>query len=427
MKDKISPLHMLVADKSGRIQEHPDLLMVCRRGREWGLPRPDEIIPMPDESELFFLPGRNAVGLDPETGELEEDEEFLAVAAFAAPGYTLGGHPAYHARPDAPTLPLFAYGAVGWADERFYICAQRTDMDQRQVFKDISRAHLEKCAGALLKAYPKNRLMLHLMSNCALRYACPAARNLALGRHEAPLPISRACNARCVGCISKQEKGSKICATPQNRLNFTPTAQEVAEVMLHHCAKEKKRPICSFGQGCEGEPLTEAKIIREALEIFRAKGGQGTVNLNSNASKPEEVAALAKAGLSSLRVSLNSAREDVYARYYRPVDYTFADVRESMRQALAGGMFLSLNLLYFPGITDTEEETEALCALLREPGFNMLQMRNLNMDPEMYLELMADLNFGPAMGLGNFLKRMRKVNPDLRIGYFNPYLGQDIS
>ncbi len=142
---------------------------------------------------------------------------------------------------------------------------------------------------------PDNRLMNHLVAKCALTYACPAARNLCLGRYEAPLPVSRVCNARCIGCISQQEEGSKICATPQNRMAFTPTAKEITEVMLHHAGNEKDRPIYSFGQGCEGEPLTQAALITEAIAAFRARGGTGTVNINSNASMPETIPALAKA------------------------------------------------------------------------------------------------------------------------------------
>ena len=88
--------HLVMADERGNIYDDPDLLMVCRRGAQWGLPRPDELIPLPEESEFFLLPGRQAVGLDPETGRIAppEGEAQLAVAAFAAPGYTLSAHPA---------------------------------------------------------------------------------------------------------------------------------------------------------------------------------------------------------------------------------------------------------------------------------------------------------------------------------------------
>ena len=414
--------HLVVADAAGRIYDHPGLLLMCRRGQEWGLPRPDELMPLPDESELFRLPGRRAAGFDPQTGQIEVMEE-LAVAAFVAPAHTLTAHPAYVSDPDAPVLPLFAYGAVGYAGNRLYVCANKVDEDKRQVFRGIGRARLEGLARRLAEAYPDNRLMQHLMFNCVLRYGCPAARNLCLGRFEAPLPVSRACNARCAGCISRQDPDSAIRATPQSRLQFTPSARELVEIMLHHGRKETRAPVFSFGQGCEGEPLLEAGLLIEAVREFRAKGGVGTVNLNSNASLPGAVAELAGAGLSSLRVSLNSARSEVYERYYRPVSYSFADVRASIAAAKAKSLFVSLNLLYFPGITDTEEEIEPLIELIAATGADMVQLRNLNIDPEYYPTLFTGIAFGPSTGFANFRKRLKKSRPGLRLGYFNPYLG----
>ena len=135
--------HMVMADAQGNIFDDPDLLMVCRRGGEWGLPRPDELMPLPEESELFLLPGRRAVGLDPQSGDIVTGEE-VAVAAFAAPAHTLSAHPAYEQDDDAPLLPLFAYGAVGFARDRFYICARKVDEDQRQQFRRIPRARIER-------------------------------------------------------------------------------------------------------------------------------------------------------------------------------------------------------------------------------------------------------------------------------------------
>lgn len=413
---------LVVADEDGNIYDEPDLLMVVRRGDQWGTPRPDELTPLPRESELFLLPGRRAVGLDPETGETMEHEG-LAVAAFAAPGYTLSAHPAYESSPDAAMLPLFAYGAVGFADDRFWICARRVDEDPRQQFRNVPAGRIEKNVRRLLAEYPKNRLVGHILNDCVLRYDCPAARNFALGRYEAPLPSSRTCNARCVGCISEQEKDSPIAVTPQCRLTFTPTPEEICEVMRIHAARELKVPVFSFGQGCEGDPLMNPDLLCAATRMFREQGGRGTVNCNSNSSRPEAVAALAEAGLTSLRVSLNSAREDVYTRYYRPHGYSFADVCESIATARRHGIFVSLNLLFFPGVTDTEPELAALSRLVGENGVSMIQWRNLNIDPEYYLELLEGIDSGPSMGLRAFMKRLRRACPWLRYGYFNPYVG----
>ncbi len=415
-------MNLLYADRQGNIYDHPDLLTMIRRGDEFALPRPDELIPLPDESELFLLPNRRAVGLNEETGEIEVLEE-LAVAAFIAPGYTLSSHPAYISEENAQTLPLFAYGAVGMIGDNFYVAAKKVDMDDRQVFANVSQKKIVRRAKEIIAQFPDNRLIQHLMHNCVMKYACPAARNLCLGRYEAPIPTSKVCNAQCIGCISFQEESSKICASPQNRMSFTPTKDEILELMLFHSEYEKEKPIFSFGQGCEGEPLTQAQLLIDTVKAYRDNNGKGTVNLNSNASLPDAIDELCKVGLSSLRISLNSTIKKRYACYYRPKGYSFDDVEKSMEYARKNNIFISFNLLYFPCVTDTEEELERLIDIVTKYKIDFIQLRNLNIDPEMYIELIQNVSpMGPAMGLTNFIKRLRKNCPWLKFGYFNPYI-----
>lgn len=420
----IYPL-LLAADAQGRIYDQPGLAMACAEAGQWRKPNHEELIPLPPESELFLLPGRKAVGFDLRDGK-PRITEMMAVAAFAAPGHTLSSHPAYSQDEDAPTLPLFAYGAVGFAKGRLWICARKVDNDRRQVFANIRRGRIERECGRLLAAYPKNRLVSHIINNCVRRYDCPAARNFSLGRYEAPLPSSRTCNSACIGCISKQTKNSPIPVTPQCRLDFTPDPYEIAEVMTIHSEREKKRPIYSFGQGCEGDPLENADLLYESIKIFRENGGQGTINCNTNASRPDAISRLADAGLTSLRVSLNSSRPELYAKYYRPANYSFEDVCASMQCATAKGVYVSLNLLYFPGITDTSAEVAALANLCKECGVNLIQLRNLNIDPQLYLDAMqpeASIKENRPIGLAAFMQTMQAACPWLKFGYFNPYLG----
>ncbi|MGN1038481.1 MAG: radical SAM protein, partial [Mailhella sp.] len=122
---------------------------------------------------------------------------------------------------------------------------------------------------------------------------------------------------------------------------------------------------------------------------------------------------------------LNSTRCEVYSRYYRPRNFTFADVRRSISEASSRGVFVSLNLLYFPGITDCEEEIEALIELINTCGVRFIQLRNLNIDPELYMKLMEGISFGPSVGLVNFRKRLKKYCSGLKFGYFNPYVGDE--
>lgn len=389
------------------------------------------MIPLPPESELFLLPGRRAVGYNTGARAMEA-RDLPPVAAFVSPGYTLDAHPAYVEDSSAPVLPLFAYGAVGYARGRFWVCARKVDNDPRQRFEGISQERIEKNCRRLLREYPGNRLAGHIINNCVRRYACPAARNFALGRYEAPLPTSRMCNARCMGCISSPQADSPLSSTPQCRLDFTPSPEEIVEIMCIHERREKKRPIYSFGQGCEGDPLLNAPLLAKSIRLFRSMlnkgGGTGTVNCNTNGSLPDAVEQLARSGLTSMRISLNSARIPLYEAYYRPQGYSLEDVCASMRTARRHGVFVSLNLLYFPGITDTPAELDALARLVAGSGVSMIQWRNLNIDPRWYLDV-ANAALGRRqkstipMGLSSFMAALEKRCPWLLHGYFNPYLG----
>lgn len=416
---------MLMADARGNIRENRKLLMLAKSGNTMFVPELHDLEPLPKESELFLLPGRTALGYNSTASQIEKASG-LAVAAFAAPGHTLTGHPAYAQNASAPVLPLFAYAAAGYYKGKIWICAKKVDWDKRQQFDKIASSLIAAKAARLLSDFPHNRLVDHIINNCVRKYDCPAARNFALGRHEAPLPTSRSCNARCIGCISKLQKDAPFTVTPQCRLQFTPTVSEITEVMRIHESREKNTPIYSFGQGCEGDPLTNAQLLADSIAAFRAGGGKGTINCNTNASRPAAVADLCKAGLTSMRVSLNSARPAVYAAYYRPVDYDFSLVRQSIRIARKNNVFVSLNLLYFPGVTDTPEEFESLTNLCRQDGVEMIQWRNLNIDPAWFYDYLQKdgLTIGKSIGLREFMDKLRKECPWLKFGYFNPWLGE---
>ncbi|MDR2051167.1 MAG: radical SAM protein [Deltaproteobacteria bacterium] len=405
MRSSLPPPALLLADPQGRVREEPDILLLCRRGSELALPRPDELMPLPPESGLFLLPDRRALGFNPRSGQAEEFGD-LAVAAFAAPGQTLTAHPAYRSLSGAAALPLFAYGAVGAVKGRLYLCARKTDAEPRWASAPVSSKTLRRNALELAARSPSNRLLQRLIRKCALTWNCQAARDFCLGRHEAPLPVSGACNARCLGCISE--------AAPRERPDFTPKAEEVAELMFLH-QERAAAPAYSFGQDCEGEPLAAAGVIAESIALFRAGGGRGRISLNTNASLPEEVARISAAGLSLMRVSLNSARPEAHRLYSRPQGFDLGRVRESMRRAVALGVSVTLRLLFFPGFSDSEAETQALIALIRETGADCLQLRNLGIDPEFYLEALQGLENGPALGFGNFRKRLLRSCPEIKI------------
>jgi pyruvate-formate lyase-activating enzyme len=204
-----------------------------------------------------------------------------------------------------------------------------------------------------------------------------------------------------------------------DRIPFTPTPEEIAEVALLHLSRVPDG-VVSFGQGCEGEPLTVADTLISAVRLIRKARDDGTVNLNTNGSRPDKVAALAGAGLDSIRLSVNSFRPAVYDAYYRPRGFAVSDVLASGRIVRDSGGFVSVNLLVFPGVTDTPADLDATLSGLRAVGADLVQMRNLNIDPGVYLDAIGREDAGKPIGIATAMERMKAEFPDLRFGYFNP-------
>lgn len=409
---------ILYSDGKGNIFEDTSLFVVGRSGWD-ALPVPgDEWIELPQGGQLYELPGRRGIGIDVKTGEMRLCDKGWAVAAFIPPAHTGFYLAAYETSADAPTLPLFCYTAVGWYDDKFFVPATRIEQDIRQECGGFDVQKVEQGVEHLLKVYPHNRLVAHLANNCALTYHCPAARNYFIGRWECPIPSSPACNANCVGCISFQPEEETIVST-QDRLTFKPTAAEIVEYTVPHL-ETAPFPIVSFGQGCEGEPLLMWETIRESILEIRKHTQKGSININTNGSKPAAVRALCEAGLNSIRVSTNSARPEIYLPYYRPNNYNFEDIVESLKVVREFGGWTSINYFVFPGMTDSVAEYEALRKLIIDTDLRMIQWRNFNIDPDWYLGKIGVIDSGEILGMKQLMELLKEEFPHLKYGYFNP-------
>lgn len=410
--------YVLYSDGKGNIFEDTTLYAVGRSGWD-ALPiHESEWIELPDGGSLYELPGRQGIGIDVENGEMRLCEKGWAVAAFIPPAHTGLYLAAYETAPDAPTLPLFCYTAAGWHDDKFYVPAVRIERDIRQECAGFDDSKVKEGVQQMLQAYPHNRLVKHLADNCALTYHCPAARNYFMGRWECPIPSSPACNANCIGCISFQPAEESIVST-QDRLMFKPTAAEIVEYTVPHL-ETAPYPIISWGQGCEGEPLLMWETIRESIIEIRKHTHKGSININTNGSRPAAVEELMKAGLNSIRVSTNSTRADIYTKYYQPNNYEFADIVESLRVVNRYGGWSSINYFVFPGVTDSVEEYEALRELIRDTKLSMIQWRNFNIDPDWYLGKMGITESGECLGVLQLMELIHAEFPQVKFGYYNP-------
>jgi pyruvate-formate lyase-activating enzyme len=413
---------LILSDPEGNIFDHPSLKLSGRSGNRFLLPPLSELVPLPQGSQLFSLPGRVPIGWDEEKRSFsfsrkvrlgEKEVSCSAVAAFLPPGYIRTLLPAAQLESKAPTLPLWAYSAVGWKDGKFWATGLFIDRDPHWDPKYFQNDPvLKRKVHIFLSKNPRNRLFQQL-SRCALEYHCFAAKNVFFRRWECPLPTSPSCNAECLGCISLQP--SECCPASQERIRFVPDVDEVLSVAFPHLEKAKDA-IVSFGQGCEGEPLTQWRLLEKSILLLREKTDRGTINLNTNGSFPKRLAKLCEAGLDSVRVTLNSPRMKFYKRYHRPKGYSFEEVVGSLVRAKEKGIYTSINLLVFPGFTDREEEVEGLIELIRETSLDLIQMRNLNIDPDLYLKAMGR---GQGMGIAKMIDVLKKEFPSLQFGYFN--------
>lgn len=403
----------LYADEDGEIYDVPQLGGMGRTGNDIVPLKPEDLIPLPESADLMFLPDRQAVGI-------ADDGEVMpiagrAVAAILPAGYTRLFLPAHKKSGAAERLPLYGYTAVVLYKNELHAAALYTDENSKWDPVNYNTADLSRLVKRTKKELPNNRIV-EQVANCSLKWHCCTAQNLFYRRWEAGIPASPVCNANCFGCISLQP--AECCPSPQSRISFRPTPKEIADVGIYHLTVAPDG-IVSFGQGCEGEPSLAADNISEGIRMIRSKTKKGQINMNSNAGYTKGIKQIVDAGLDSLRVSIISARDYSYDAYYR-AGYRLTDVKASIRYALEHDVYVSLNMLFFPGFNDRDEELAAWREFFKELPVHMIQVRNLNVDPDAFLEIMPKAA-GKCVGTKNFLKRLHDEFPQLMIGSFSHY------
>lgn len=416
-------INLACADSKGRLYEYPHLAAVGRTGKIIKPLTKKELVPLPAGSSLTMLPRRAALGVDKQ-GQLRSAQglpyvegPLYAVAALLPMGYARTYLPAAKGSPGAAPLPLFGYTAVCFCEGELYAAAMRVEPDnttwdpQRYNTPELKERVLNICSCS-----PENRILEHL-AGCALEYGCFTAQNIFYRRWEGGVPVSPACNARCLGCISKQV--SQCCPSPQERISFIPSVREIVDIAVPHLA-EAEDGIISFGQGCEGEPTLMADLLMRAVSTVRNQTDCGVININTNGSRPDVIQRLARAGLNSIRVSLISPLPAIFNAYVRPRAYSLKQLKETLHVAMEEGLTVSLNYLIFPGVSDREEEVEAMVEFLCRQPVHLVQLRNLNIDPDVYLKSIP-LRRGRLLGIRGLCARLKAEFPHMILGSFTHY------
>ncbi|MBP2652663.1 MAG: hypothetical protein H6Q73_232 [Firmicutes bacterium] len=408
-------LTALYADANGKIYDAPGYWAVGRTGFFDAALTMDDVIPLPGGTDLMFLPGASAVAV--RSGKLESIATSLfAVAAILPVGYTRTHLPAYVKQAEAPFLPLYGYTAVAAHKDRLYVAAVKSDDNAKWHPSRFNTPGLANKIAKVRQELTDNRLVEHL-ARCSEEWHCCTAENLFYHRWEAGIPVSQTCNANCLGCISLQPSG--CCPASQSRITFVPSVAEVAAVGVYHLSGAPE-PIISFGQGCEGEPSIAADTIASAVGQIRKHTSRGVININTNAGFTEGLNMIVDAGLDSMRVSVISGREETHQAYYRG-NYSLDAVKKSIAYAKKKGVYVSLNMLLLPGLNDQAAEMAAWRLFIQETGVDMIQLRNLNIDPDMVWQALPEIS-DRSLGIRKFIKELRQEYPDVQIGNFSRYI-----
>ncbi|MCX5779561.1 MAG: radical SAM protein, partial [Firmicutes bacterium] len=272
----------LYANDNGEVREHPQWSMLGRSGMEWVEPEREEMIPLPRGASLIALPRQVPVALIGDqvktVGFHADGRAVQAVAALLPQGFTRTLLPAYVSPQAQNDLPLQGYAAVGFKNGQIWVAAVQSDEHRKWHPRYYNTEGLPARIQHLLDKYPDNRILRQL-AKCSLQYGCYTAQNIFYGRWEGGIPTMNACNAGCIGCISESHIAVD---SPQHRLDFEPSLQEISELGVAHLSRAREG-IVSFGQGCEGEPSLNADIIAPAIAAIRQQTDRGTINMNTNA------------------------------------------------------------------------------------------------------------------------------------------------
>ena len=252
----------LVARPDGELEVLGGFRPAARSGGRLVKLEASAMIPLPEGTTLMHLPGRRALALDSKDRPVDVEADLLPVAAVLPVGHLRTLLPASRPLPASRRLPLYGYAAVVEHHDELMVAALSTDAFGWWEPRRYKGGGIDAAIESARQALPGNRLVDHL-AICATDLRCYTAQNTFLRRYEGALPASPACNADCLGCISLQTDGQA--PAPQPRMRFAPTADELAGMASFHLGGSDAG-IVSFGQGCEGEPLTRDDVLARAVD-----------------------------------------------------------------------------------------------------------------------------------------------------------------
>lgn len=365
-------------DRAGRIVVAADYGAAALAGDQ---ARPLEGgVPLPPDARLVPLPDRDAVGIDRQGRPRRLGAHRWAVGAILTPGHLRTRLPACTEPDDVTPLEPLGYAAVGsGTDGTLVVAAFPTGESPWPAAP--TEAALASAITAGLRAHPSSGALRQL-ARCARDHTGDAAADVFLGRGDASLPAG------------------------SDRI----TAVDLAQIAIAHLAGGGTG--VTFGLACEGEPLARPRVVADAACRIKEVLPAARITIRTNAASAAAIGRVAEAGVDALLIRLASARAETYERLHPARDVRWSDVRGGIRQAVASGLAVTIELLVLPGLTDRAAEADAIVELLRElPSGSSLRLRDLAADP--YQVLRANPGSEPH-GVEALVERLRAEAPAVR-------------
>lgn len=401
--------NLVYANKRGQIFDHTELYMAARSAGFNFVPYEIELVELPKEANLYLMQNTVPVAYNQDTTNMEDFPGGAAVAAILPQPYLRLFLPAYTCA-EGEQLPPMAYTAIGWLEEKFVTPALQMDK-LRPVNVNSTETALAKAAEAKEK-FPKNKL-IPFLEECISQNACSMAADIFTGGYECAIPVSM---AHCTEPVIPSAALATGCSGLR-KLNFTPSSRDIIEVAMFY-ADQTKKPLITFGSACEGDPVMVAETVAKAIKVIKKNRPDATVSYIGCAGFPDKMKMLYEAGLDSVRLTVNSVNPSTYERFYRPKGFTFDGIYKSIELAHRAGVFVSLGLETLPGLNDRESETQALMDFIEAFKIDLIQMSNLDGDPNAIFQL-YNFKFEEIHGIKNMLKLLKKRFKSLKFGYYN--------
>ncbi len=125
-----------------------------------------------------------------------------------------------------------------------------------------------------------------------------------------------------------------------------------------------------------------------------------------------------KSGLKSVLLTLNAAQSSAFDALNALSNLTFHAFKSVLKLARRFAVNIILDYQVFPGFTDHPNEINALKGLVSEFGVHRLQLTNLGVDPEWYIDELKLLDLSRAqIGMAQWLKILGEW--PVQLGYLN--------